>query len=273
MRPAAVGFQCPTCVKEGAKSTRAGRAAYGGARSADPSLTSKVLIGINVGVWVLITATGGAGSRWVDWLSLRPAGACVTRGGWFPHATSADLCSRTTGSWLPGVSDGAWWQLVTSMFTHVDILHIAFNMLALWVLGPQLELALGRVRFLALYLLSGLGGSALVYAASAEFGSTLGASGAVFGLMAALLVLAVKLRGDVQTILMWIGINAAITVLGRGSISWQGHLGGFLGGLALMAIIVFAPKGPQRTRWQLAGIAAYSVVVVAAIAARTLALV
>jgi membrane associated rhomboid family serine protease len=158
------------------------------------------------------------------------------------------------------------------MFTHVAPIHIGFNMLALWVLGPQLELALGRVRFLALYLLSGLAGSALVYWSAAAGLPTLGASGAIFGLMAALLILAIKVRGDVQTLLFWIGINAAITVVGRGFISWQAHLGGFLGGLALMAIIVFSPKGPHRARWQLAGIAAYAVVVVAAIAARSLAL-
>ena len=63
---------------------------------------------------------------------------------------------------MPGVSDGAYWQVVTSMFTHVAVWHIAFNMMALWVLGPQLELAIGRARFLALYFISGLAGSALV---------------------------------------------------------------------------------------------------------------
>ena len=73
------------------------------------------------------------------------------------------------------------------MFTHVQIIHIGFNMLALWVLGPQLELAVGRARFLALYFLSGLAGSALVYWAAPEYiGATIGASGAVFGLMGAL---------------------------------------------------------------------------------------
>ena len=74
------------------------------------------------------------------------------------------------GNWLySGVGDGAYWQLVTSMFTHVEVWHIGFNMLALWVLGPQLELAIGRARFLALYFLSGLAGSALVYWARPEY--------------------------------------------------------------------------------------------------------
>ena len=71
-------------------------------------------------------------------------------------------CTAQGGEWLPGFADGAYWQVLTSGFTHVAITHIVFNMLALWVIGPQLELALGRVRFLALYLLSLLAGSAVV---------------------------------------------------------------------------------------------------------------
>lgn len=270
MRDAAVGFQCPDCVKSGSRETRSGRTAYGGARVGNPGLTSGVLIAINAAVWLLILVTGSHASRWVDWLALRSSGICV--GGEFawPDATAAS-CAEL-GTWLPGVADGAWWQLGTSMFTHVDALHIGFNMLALWVLGPQLEVALGRLRFLALYLLSGLGGSLVVFWFTPEYTPTLGASGAVFGLMAALLILALRVRGDIQSILVWIGINAAITIIGRGSISWQGHLGGFLGGLALMGILAFAPKGPRRAIWQLVGIAAYVVVLLVGLALRAAAL-
>ena len=85
---------------------------------------------------------------------------------------------------MPGFVDGAYWQLVTAGFTHVSILHIGFNMFALWVIGPQLELALGRARFLALYFLSLLAGSAVVLWAAPEFQATLGASGAIYGLFA-----------------------------------------------------------------------------------------
>lgn len=269
MVPAAVGFQCPSCVKDGAAATRQGRAAYGGQRSGDPTLTSRLLIALNVAVWIAITVTGAASSRLVDLLALRPDGLCGF--GNEGYDISRATCSAEQGTWLPGVVDGAWWQLVTSMFTHVDVVHIGFNMLALWVLGPQLEAALGRVRFLAVYLLSGLGGSALVYLLASQYSATLGASGAVFGLMGALLVLALKVRGDVQSLLVWIGINAVITVIGRGAISWQGHLGGFLGGLALMAIIAWAPRS-GRERWQALGMAAYAVVLVVVIALRTTAL-
>ena len=90
---------------------------------------------------------------------------------------------------------------------------------------------LGRVRFLALYLLSGLVGSAAVFWLSDPSSVTVGASGAIFGLMAALLVVAVKVRGDVQGLLVLVAVNVVITVFGAGFISWQGHLGGFVGGL------------------------------------------
>jgi membrane associated rhomboid family serine protease len=265
MRDAAVGFQCPQCVSEGARATRSGRTAYGGLRPGNPGLTSGVLIAINAAVWLAVMVTGG--SRLVELLALRANGLCVVRGdGAFEMQES--LCTGQGGAYWPGVVDGAWWQLLTSAFTHVEVWHIGFNMLALWILGPQLELAIGRARFLALYLGSALAGSALVYAASPEYQATLGASGAIFGLMAGLLVLAFKVRGNVQGILMWIGINALITVVGRGFISWQGHLGGFLGGLALAVIIVYAPR-ERRSLVQAAGIAAVLLTVAVVIAART----
>lgn len=272
MRDAAVGFQCPDCVKSGARETRSGRTAFGGARVANPGLTSGILIALNAAVWLLITVTGGAASPWVYRLSLIPVGRCGEGGGYYPGATEQSCATAPLATWFPGVADGAYWQLVTTMFTHEWPLHIAFNMLALWALGPQLEQALGRLRFLAVYLLSGLGGSLLVFWFSPSTVPTLGASGAIFGLMGALLVMALKVRGDVQQLLVWIGVNVAITVLGRGFISWQAHLGGFVGGVLLMALLAFAPKGPGRDRWQFAGLAAYVVVLVALLAVRTAAL-
>lgn len=267
MNPASVGFQCPECVKEGAKTTRSGRTAYGGLRPTNASATSAVLIAINVGVWIALLATGGYRTRLFDLLALRPNGYCDFGGG-----VQQDVAeSACTGTFVPGVLDGAYWQLVTSMFTHVAIWHIAFNMLALWVLGPQLELAVGRIRFLALYFLSGLAGSALVYWAGPEYGGTHGASGAVFGLMAALLIVAIKVGGDVRGMLTWIGINFVITFLFVGRISWQGHLGGFLGGLAIGAILIYAPRGPRRTMIQVAGLVLVAALLVAAFVVRTAA--
>lgn len=266
MRPAAVGFQCPECVKEGVKSTRSGRTAYGGLRPTDASVTSMVLIALNAAVWIGILATGGNGSRVLDFLVLRTQGLCQSPVLGFDSARS--VCDAGGGTWLPGVVDGAYWQVVTSMFSHVSPLHIGFNMLALWVLGPQLELAVGRVRFLALYFVSGLAGSAMVlwFGPEYAFGGTLGASGAIFGLMGALAVVAFKVGGDVRGILTWIGINFVLT-FAIANISWQGHLGGFLAGTAVGAVLVYAPR-QRRTAIQAAGIAVIALVVVGAIVAR-----
>jgi membrane associated rhomboid family serine protease len=258
MRPAAVGFQCPSCVKEGSRSTRSGRTAYGGQRPGNPALTSQILIGINVLVWVLILVTGGRSSGLIDRLALRPSGGGLVR------------VNGVTFQVPDGVAQGEYWQVATSMFSHVDLWHIGFNMLALWVLGPQLELAIGRARFLAVYLLSGLAGSATVLWLSAPAGLTLGASGAIFGLMGALLVVAIKVHGDVRGLLTWIGINFVLTLL-VANISWQGHLGGFVGGLLLGGVIVYAPR-ERRTAWQVAGIAAVAALIVLASAVRIAAL-
>jgi membrane associated rhomboid family serine protease len=273
MRSASVGFQCPQCVKEGSRSTRSGRTAYGGKRSGNAALTSQVLVGINALVWLLILATSGSAaqigtalttgfsrSRLVDLLALTPVG------GVFPGPDGTLVR-------VPGVADGAYWQLVTSMFTQVQVWHIGFNMLALWVLGPQLELAIGRLRFLALYFISGLAGSAMVLWFGPEYslGGTLGASGAVFGLMGALGVVALKVGGDVRGILTWIGINFVLTVT-LSHISWQGHLGGFVAGAAIGVVLAYAPRERRRTTVQVAGTAAIALIVAVAIVARIVTL-
>jgi membrane associated rhomboid family serine protease len=257
MHQASVGFHCPECVKEGARTTRQARTAYGGRRPGSPGLVTTTLIAINLVVFVLVAVTGGADGWLLPKLALIPVGAVYLVNG--------------QPEFVDGIADGAYWQLVTSMFTHVEIWHIGFNMLALYVLGPQLELVLGRARFLALYLLSGLVGSATVYWLAAESSVTVGASGSLFGLMAALLVVAVKVRGDVQGLLTLVAINVAITIFGRGFISWQGHLGGFVGGLLLALVLVYAPRS-HRTTWQVAGVSVIALATAAAVVARTLVL-
>jgi len=265
MNNASVGFQCPTCVAEGRKATRSGRTPVGGIRPTRNGRVSQVLIAINACVWVLILATGGAASLWANRLALLPKGVCAK--GQAEFAVSKGLCTINDGTWLPGVSDGATYQLVTSMFTQVEVLHIGFNMLMLWILGPQLELILGRLRYAGLYLLSGLVGSAAVYWLSPEFSSTVGASGAIFGLMGALLVFMLKVHADVNQLLVWIAVNVAFTFFGTG-ISWQGHLGGFVGGVVLAGILAYAPR-QRRTTWQASGFAVVFVLVVIAVVTRT----
>lgn len=272
MNPAAVGFQCPDCVKQGSRDTRSGRTAYGGIRSENPGLTSLVLIGINAVVWLFILGTGGSKSEWVNRLALMPRGSCLLsdQPGW--HDASRDTAAACAASprpteWVAGMVDGAWWQLLTSMFTHVDLTHVAFNLLALWFLGPQLEHLVGRVRFLAIYLVSGLAGSATVYWFSDPDGLTLGASGAIFGLMGALLVIGLKAGGDITPLLVWLGINVVITFTGA-NISWQGHLGGLVGGALLALVIAFAPRA-HRAYWQAAGVVLVLALVAGAIVGRT----
>ena len=154
MRDAAVGFQCPDCVKEASKGSRQNRAMYGGERSADPRLTTYVLIGINALVWLAITATGGRLSRVADLLALAPTGSCHSASSPNRYYPLIDIgrgvCEPPgDGVWHPGVADGAWWQLLTSAFTHVEIWHVAMNMFALFLFGPALEGIVGRARFLA----------------------------------------------------------------------------------------------------------------------------
>ncbi len=257
MKPASVGFQCPSCVKDGAKSTRTGRLPYGGERSANPALTSFVLIAINLLVWVMIRATerpGGVSGDLVQALWL------------LPQSPEGGAGSRPYDS----VAGGDYWQVITSAFAHIDTLHVAFNMVALYFLGPQLELVLGRARFLALYLVSALTGSVAVLLLSSENTPTLGASGAIFGLLGALIVVAIKIRGDVQQLFVWLGINVVYTFVGS-NVSWQGHFGGLIGGAVIAAVIVYSPK-ERRQVFQWSGIVAVALVSVALVALRAAAL-
>jgi membrane associated rhomboid family serine protease len=134
-----------------------------------------------------------------------------------------------------------YWRMVTSTFLHGGFLHLLFNMWALWVLGDYVESILGHVKFLLLYVVSGLAGSVLVVMASPDFQVTVGASGAIFGIFGALALYAFLYRNrDFQArallgnVIFLLVINLAISFWGSG-ISWQGHVGGLIGGVALMA--------------------------------------
>lgn len=258
MTPASVGFQCPECVASGRREMRSDRTAFGGLRRENPQVTSLVLIGINVGVWLLITLTGGQASPWVTRLGLKLAGYCLVD----PRLPQQLCDTLPQGSWTDGVFNGAWWLPLTAVFTHVEILHIGFNMFALYVLGPQLEALVGRARFVTIYLLSGLGGSVAVLWLSSPYGTTVGASGSIFGLMAALLIVVHKMGGNPQHIVMWVGLNLVLTFTAPG-ISWQGHIGGFLTGGVVTAILAYAPTRVAglngRMRVQALGVAVVAV--------------
>jgi len=146
-----------------------------------------------------------------------------------------------------GVANGQWYRLITSAFLHQQpgvgfgILHIAFNMWALLLVGPALERTLGRMRFLAVYLVSALGGSVLYYFLALPVAPAVGASGAIFGLFGAYFVMARRLRVNSGQIVFLIVANLAIG-FAIPNIGWQAHVGGLIAGAALTAAYAYAPR-------------------------------
>jgi membrane associated rhomboid family serine protease len=236
MTAAPVGFQCPECVQEGKASVRQPTTALGGKPREQGDVVTKVLIGINVGVWLIGMAIGSS--------------ELVDRFGLFEIARVGDR--------LAGVLTGEWYRMLTTAFLHAGIFHLMLNMLALWILGSSLEPILGRWRFTALYVLSALGGSvaSLLWLEGGQ--TTVGASGAVFGLFGALFVVARRFNRDVTSVLVILGINAVIGFTVPG-IDWRAHLGGLITGALLAYAFAHAP----RTHRVMFSIAACSVVLAA----------
>lgn len=215
LRPAPVGMHCVDCLAASSRATPTTRTAFGGpARASDVPVVTATLIGVNVVVFVLTAIS--AGSAWTNYLS-----------------------PWVDATWLvpDEVAQGQWWRLVTSGFLHLGPLHIAFNMIALWVLGRSLEVALGRLRFVVLYAVSLLGGSAAIMLLGDPGRPVAGASGAVFGLMGALVVVVRRLRLPPTAVYTTIGINLVISVTVPG-LSLLGHLGGLITGVAVAAAFV-----------------------------------
>ncbi|MEO7269263.1 MAG: rhomboid family intramembrane serine protease [Knoellia sp.] len=228
-RAAAVGVQCVDCVREGAKTIRQGRTIFGGdvAAIGGRPLVTMTIIGICVAVFVGQMA--------------------------IPSLTD-DV------AFAPYLGDTQPWRFLTSAFAHApnNFLHIGFNMWALWMMGQYLEPMLGRARFAALYLISAFGGS-VVYLLLAfphsiaqldnrDYGAwetaAVGASGAVFGLFGAFLILQRRLGRSAATMYATIAINGVIGFVVPG-IAWQAHLGGFLVGMACAAVFAYLGKRPE----------------------------
>lgn len=253
MHDAAVGVQCPECVREGSRSVPQARGRFGGVLRSQDNLVTKVIIGINVAVFALVHVPGAIGLQLLAALELV---------GWG---------SRTGFGGAGGVAGGEVWRLLTAAFVHVEIWHIAINMFSLWILGPLLEAALGRTRFVTLYLVAALAGSAVAYAFTPPMTAVVGASGALFGVFGGIVVLARKLRADMTWILGTVAINIVLNVLFRGLLSWQAHLGGFAAGLALGVALAYAPRD-RRTAVQVAGCAVVALAAVLLVGWRTLQL-
>ncbi|MDL5154789.1 rhomboid family intramembrane serine protease [Actinomycetospora termitidis] len=215
LRDASVGMQCVDCVSEGARTQRRGRDLR-----RPTAVLVPALIALNVAVFVWTAADAGS-------VQDNTAGAVFRGGALVPLQ----------------VAGGEWWRLVTSGFLHIGPIHLLANMIALWFIGRDLELVLGRLRFSALYGVSLLGGSAAVMVFSSPLVATAGASGAIYGLMGALLVLLRRMRLPATQALVIIGLNVALTL--SFGFSWEAHLGGFVVG-ALVAVAM--TYGPARSR-------------------------
>jgi membrane associated rhomboid family serine protease len=246
-RPAAVGVQCVDCVRQQAATVRQPTTVFGGRVSDRPRVTMAIIVAC-----VLV------------FLAQRSV----------PGLTS-DI------AFVPYLGETEPWRFLTSAFAHGGTTHILFNMLALWMVGQYLERLLGGLRFAALYLVSALGGGIcyLLLATPPDFASgqggvggnwftgAVGASGAVFGLFGALIVLNRRLGLSNAGIWATIGINAVIGFLPGLNIAWEAHLGGLVTGAATAGLIAWL-SGHDRRRYQWVALAGVVAVLVAAAAVK-----
>ncbi len=243
---ASVGFHCPDCAagRTGgsgpAPAASRPRTLAGGAIAEDPRLVTKVLIGVNLALFLVQLSVG---DRFTNHLEM------IGRA-YVPLLGSVE-----------GVAEGQWYRLLTAMFLHGSYMHILFNMLSLWWLGGPLEGALGRVRYLALYFCSGLAGSALTYLIAEPNQPSLGASGAIFGLFGATAALVRRLNADMRPVVILLVINLVFTFTWA-NIAWQAHVGGLVGG----AVIGYAMLHAPRERRALVQYGACALVLVAVVA-------
>ena len=220
MVQASVGYQCPDCTHARPQKVVSGAAAFG--RGGADVIVGKVLIGINVAAYVLMVLVGGSANS--------PQGAIFEQG----------------GTWAGGIAYGDWWRVVTGGFLHATPLHLLMNMFLLWLLAKELEPALGHLRFGLVYAVSLVGGSLGVILLQPDT-IAVGASGAIFGLLGALVVLQLRARQNPWNTGVGglLAINLVITFLIPG-ISIGGHIGGMVAG-ALAGLIVTPAQGPRTT--------------------------
>ena len=248
LRSAPVGQQCLDCINgrtaEAGPRMRPPRTAFGGRVTTGAAVTWS-LVGINVLLYIVVLARPSVADN------LLMVGY-----------------ARTGQGGAIGVGAGQWYRLLTSAFVAptggtFGFADILFNMWALVVVGPQLERLLGPVRYLAVYLLSAIGGGVFLYYLVAPNQAALGASGAVFGLFGAWFVVSRKLRTDSRGIIGLIAINLVLGFVVHG-IAWQDHIGGLVVGALITAAYAYAPRN-QRVLIQ----AGATVVVLAALVAAT----
>jgi membrane associated rhomboid family serine protease len=243
-RAAAVGFQCVDCVNETRRTTPEVRTVYGGAVVSGKPRVTFGIIAVCVVVYVL---------QWIV-----PADAVFRS-----FAFASVYADPRFGAFEP-------WRLLTSAFLHSQgfILHIALNMYMLWIFGQALEPLLGRLRFLAVYIVSAIGGSVGYLALTPVLPpggpvGVVGASGAIFGLFGAMLVVQRHRGGDTRQLWVLIAINGVIGFLVP-QIAWQAHLGGLVTGALCAAVLAYTPRGRRQGLIQAAGLVAVLVLLAVA---------
>jgi membrane associated rhomboid family serine protease len=211
--------------------------------SAPAGLVTRALIGINVGVYLLQLLMGAGINANTGWI--------------YEHGVLISSAIDSSGQ-VVGVAEGEWWRLVTAAFLHYGPLHLGMNMLVLWIIGPALEDYLGHGRFALLYLVSGLAGSAgaLVWSPNV---ATVGASGAIWGIMGAALILEWRkiyvFGGQALGLVVF---NLAISFLIPG-ISIGGHIGGGIGGALAALSFLYLRRQPALATLSVAAVGAVSV--------------
>ncbi len=244
LREASVGYQCVDCVNEGRTAVRRPRT-FVGAEFSKRLVVTPVLIAVNVLLFAITAAQAGSAA-----------------------ANQRAALFETFVMYTPAVAGaGEWWRLVTSGFLHFGPLHLAMNMIALYVLGRDLEPVFGKLRFAAVYGVALLGGGVAVYLFGGIYTVVAGASGAVYGLMGAMLVAVLRLKLNAGPALGVIGLNVVLSFTLPG-ISLLGHLGGLVIGALVTAGLVYAPAA-KRNNWQAAVVVAAVVLLVVLAFVRT----
>lgn len=252
MRAASVGHQCPECVAAGAKTVREPRTVFGGRISGSTSQISIAIVALNVAAFLAGLLLGER--------------ALQER-----FANIAGPVRFVPGGELGGVATGEYYRLFTAAFLHANVVHLALNMFALAQLGPVLESALGRVRFLTLYVLAALGGSTLSFLVSDQGVLGVGASGAIFGLFGAYYIVVRHLGGETRSILALLAINLVIT-FSIPIIDWRAHLGGLVTGALIAVALTGVPRGEHRGQLQAAACAGIALLLLGLVLARRAAL-
>jgi membrane associated rhomboid family serine protease len=238
--PAAVGVHCPECMREARQSSASSRpittrfARAVGTRSQRPIVTYAIIV-LCLVIYGIQYLTGNV-------------------------VTNALI-------YAPILTASEPWRMLTTIFIHESILHVGFNMYSLWVVGPALETMLGRVRYIALFVIAGFAGSVSVLLLANPLVGALGASGAIFGLFGAYFVIMRRLGGNSTQMLIVIVLNLVISFVPGLGISWQAHVGGLVAGVAV-AFVYLETRGRGRRWLQITLTAVVALVLIAITAAK-----